>query len=119
MASTALFHTLSSPLSSHRTHTNFSLSLRRSIFVSSSPTSSSISRCLILSTQSKTNRTCFVSNCSADGKQNSTEEVPIEELCRRSPPRPRSSQPSTAAVAVDGGDILADSRLMESISSTL
>uniref|UniRef100_M4R4G0 3-hydroxyacyl-[acyl-carrier-protein] dehydratase n=1 Tax=Camellia chekiangoleosa TaxID=450940 RepID=M4R4G0_9ERIC len=78
MVSTALSHTLSSPLSSHRTHTNFSLSLRRSISVSSSPTSSSISRSLILPTQSKTNRTCFVSNCSTDGKQNSTEEVPIE-----------------------------------------
>ncbi|KAL7227756.1 hypothetical protein ACSBR1_022603 [Camellia fascicularis] len=78
MASTALSHTLSSPLSSHRTDTNFSLSLRRSISVSSFPTSSSISRSLILPTQLKTNRTCFVSNCSADGKQNSTEEVPIE-----------------------------------------
>ncbi|CAL5385674.1 unnamed protein product [Camellia sinensis] len=100
--------------SSHRTHTNFSLSLRRSISVSSSPISSSISRSLILPTQSKTNRTCFVSNCSADGKQNS-----IEELHRRSSPRPRSSRPPTAAATVDGGDILADSRLMESISSTL
>ncbi|GMP22676.1 hypothetical protein CsSME_00000593 [Camellia sinensis var. sinensis] len=98
MASTTLSYTLSSPLSSRRTHTNFSLSLRRSISVSSSPASSSISRSLILPTQSKTNRTCFVSNCSADGKQNPTEEVPIEELRRHSPPRPRSSRPPTVAL---------------------
>ncbi|PSS26215.1 3-hydroxyacyl-[acyl-carrier-protein] dehydratase [Actinidia chinensis var. chinensis] len=83
MASTALSHTLSSPLTSrpsvsHRTHT-ISLSVPRSVTAFSSRSSDCVSRSLLVSsTQLKNKRTCFVTNCSANGNENSAEDVPIE-----------------------------------------